>query len=192
MYLGNRVLPHSAYATSFLQQQVSRLYLQHPIAANEMLKELLTLNAWVTFKYPTEMAGKIKEVFISTLTDTAFNQTSSIGYRQSIILTSWRIELQDSLTIFHPIDWCSNKQRRVSCPPYVTEVLACAYEDDRGYYFKMGLNSMFSQTEIGSEIFTDSRCLYDTITMLHEGKDFRLRPTVQRIRKSFDSGNWIL
>jgi len=29
--------------------------------------------------------------------------------------------------------------------------------------------------------------LYDTITTLHEGRDYRLRQTVQRIRDSFES-----
>lgn len=33
----------------------------------------------------------------------------------------------------------------------------------------------------------DSRGLFDTITTLHEGRDYRLRQTVQRIRDSFES-----
>lgn len=46
---------------------------------------------------------------------------------------------------------------------------------------------MFREVQIRNELFTDSRCLYDTITTLHEGKDYRLRPTVQRMRNSFES-----
>ena len=38
-------------------------------------------------------------------------------------------------------------------------------------------------------IFTvDSRGLYSTITTLHEGADYRLRPTVSRLRDSFENG----
>lgn len=186
MYLGNGVLPHARYVTSALQQQVSRVFVEQLVSANEMQKELMALNAWVTFKSPIAMAGKIQEVFVSTFTDASFNQTSSIGYGQSGILTGLRIELQDNLSLSHPLDWSSHKQRRVSSP-YGAEVLASADADDRGYYFKMGLTSMFPHMNIHSELLTDSRCLYDTITTLHEGKDFRLRPTVQRMRNSFDS-----
>ncbi len=34
----------------------------------------------------------------------------------------------------------------------------------------------------------DSLGLYSTITTLHEGKDYRLRPTVARLRDSFEAG----
>ena len=33
----------------------------------------------------------------------------------------------------------------------------------------------------------DSNGLYSTITTLHEGSDYRLRPTVSRIRDSFEN-----
>lgn len=89
--------------------------------------------------------------------------------------------------MFYPVDWVSNKQRRVSCWPYGAEILARVDADDRGYYFKYGLNSLFPNTAACIELFRDSRCLYDTITTLHEGTDFRLRPTVQRMRNSFAS-----
>lgn len=34
----------------------------------------------------------------------------------------------------------------------------------------------------------DSHGLYSTVTTLHEGADYRLRPTVARMRDSFESG----
>lgn len=36
-------------------------------------------------------------------------------------------------------------------------------------------------------IIVDSKSLYDTITTLHENRDYRLRQTVQRKRDSFES-----
>ena len=63
----------------------------------------------------------------------------------------------------------------------------CAEAEDRAYYVKSGLMSIFRDTKVRSELSTDSRCLYDTITTLHEARDYRLRPTVQRLRNSFDS-----
>lgn len=186
MYLGNSVLPQAAYATSALQQWIGRVNVERLVIANEMLKEILSLKPWVTFRQPPN-AANIKEVLISSFSDASFNLSSSSGYGQTGVLTGFRIELHKGPDIFHPIDWCSNKQRRVSYSPYGAEILACADADDRGYYFKVGLNSIFMQASIRSELFTDSRCLYDTIATLHESKDFRLRATVQRIRNSFDS-----
>lgn len=37
-------------------------------------------------------------------------------------------------------------------------------------------------------VTVDSNGLYSTITTLHEGSDYRLRPTVQRKRDSFEDG----
>lgn len=47
--------------------------------------------------------------------------------------------------------------------------------------------SIFRNTKVRSELSTDSRCLLDTITILHEARDYMLRPIVQRLRNSFDS-----
>jgi hypothetical protein len=37
------------------------------------------------------------------------------------------------------------------------------------------------------ELNVDAKGLYDTLFTLHESRDYRLRPTVSRIRDSFDS-----
>ena len=109
------------------------------------------------------------------------------GYGQTGLLTVLRIKQRDGVDLYHPIDWPSSKQKRVSYSPYGAKVLACAEADDREYYIKIGLMSLFPNTKVRNELSTDLRCLYDTITTLHEGRYYRLRPTVQRIRNSFES-----
>lgn len=153
--------------------------------ANEILSELLRLYPWVTFKL-LPAAKEIEKVLISTFSDATFNQTTSRGYEKTGILTELRIEVKNGINIFHPIDWATTKKHRISYHPYVAGILACAYGDDRSFYFKSGFNSLFSITVTECELFMDYRCLYDTITTLKEGKGFRLRPTVQRMRNSFD------
>ena len=148
-----------------------------------MTKELLQLNPWITFRKVVDVIN----VVVTTFTDARFNKNRSRDYGQSGMVTGLRITRTSGLDCFHPIDWCSNKQRRVSYSSYGAEILACADADDRCHYFKTAINSMFESVKIRNELFTDARCLYDTITTLHEGKDFRLRPTVQRIRNSFES-----
>lgn len=171
--------------TLWLQQQVSRLLVEQLVAANEMLKEVLELNPWVTFNAPE--VNNIKDVRVCTFSDASFNRSSSSGYGQTGLMTGLRIELLNGADPYHAIDWCSTKQIRVSYSTYGAEVLPCADADDRGFYYKYAFNSMFPRTKVESELFTDLRCLYDTIITLHEGPDFTLRPTVLRIRNSFDS-----
>jgi len=131
----------------------------------------------------------IREARVSSFSYASFNQSSSSGYGKSGILSGLCIDLKNGAALLHPIDWCSNKQRRVSCSPYGAEVLACADADNRGYHLKTAMNSLFIKNKTRNELFTDSKCLYDNITTLYEGPQFRLRPstTVQRMRNSFDS-----
>ncbi len=37
-------------------------------------------------------------------------------------------------------------------------------------------------------LIVDSISLYATVTTVHEGKDYRLRPTLGRLRDSFETG----
>ena len=183
LYLGSGVLPQASFATSTLQQMISQLSVDSLIKANAMVKELLALKPWVTFR----RTKNIREVFVCTFTDASFNQNSAKDYGQSGVTTGLRIVTDQALDIVHAIDWTSHKQRRVSYSSYGAEILACADRDDRGFYIKTALNSMFAASNIGNELLVDSRCLYDTITTLHEGNDYRLRQTVQRIRNSFEA-----
>ena len=186
MFLGNAVLPQASYATSVLQQLIPKIRVEELVVANDMLKELLSLKPKIVFKVPPPV-DDIQEVIVSSFSDASFNHTDATGYGQTGLVTGLRIKRKTGLDLFHPLDWVSAKQKRVSYSPYGAEVLACAEADDRAYYVKNGLMSIFYNTKVRSELTTDSRCLYDTITTLHEARDYRLRPTVQRLRNSFDS-----
>ena len=176
----------AAYITSTLQQLIPNVRVEHLVTANDMLKKVMELEPKIAF-HPQPPASEIKEVIVTSSSDASFNHGTRSGYGQTGLLTGLRIIRSEGADIFHTIDWCTNKQRRVSYSPYGAEVLACADADDRGYYLKSGLLSLFSSLKTRSELCTDSRCLYDTITTLHEAKYYRLRPTVERIRNCFDS-----
>ena len=186
MYLGNAVLPQSSYATSLLQQKLPKLRVEELVTANDILKEILTLKPEIVFR-ASPTAANITEVIVSSFSDAAFNHTDMSGYGQTGLLTGLRIKRRDGVTSTTPLTGPVASKKRVSYSPYGDEVLACAEADDRGYYIKIGLMAMFPNTKVRNELSTDSRCLYDTITTIHEGRGYRLRPTVQRIRNSFDS-----
>ena len=186
MYLGNAVLPHAAYATSLMQKMLPKIRVEELVMANDVLRDILSMKCRIVFKTPPPPTD-ITEVIVSSFSDASFNHSDSSGYGQTGLITGLRIKQKDGVDLFHPLDWTSSKQKRVSYSPYGAEVLACAEAEDRGYYLKMGLMSIFPLTKVRNELCTDSRCLYDTVTTLHEARDYRLRSTVQRIRNSFDS-----
>ena len=186
MFLGNAVLPQASYATSLLQQLLPKLRVEELVTANNFLTEILALKPQIVFRAPPQ-PSEIEEVLVSTFADASFNHSSRSGYGQTGLITGLRMKRKNGVDLFHAIDWSSSKQKRVSYSPYGAEVLACAEGDDRGFYLKAGLSHVFEKTKIRNELTTDSLCLFDTITTLHESKDYRLRPTVQRMRNSFDS-----
>lgn len=85
------------------------------------------------------------------------------------------------------IDWASIRQKRVSYSSYGAEILACTEAYDRGFNIKCALKSISPLDDFPQILNVDSKALFDTITTLHEGKEYRLRQTVQRIRDSFES-----
>lgn len=53
---------------------------------------------------------------------------------------------------------------------------------DRGYNLKMGLESLFPEGGFIHELDVDSEGLFDTITTLPAGRNYRIRQTLERIR----------
>ena len=64
--------------------------------------------------------------------------------------------------------------------------MAAAESADRSILLKDCLKDILQIFPL--TMVVDSFGLYSTITTLHEGHDYRLRPTVSRIRDSFESG----
>ena len=185
IFLGNGTLPQASYVASRIQQSLGHLKVKDIKEANRMVKELMQLNPTVTFRTPT---SNIKEVTTCSFSDASFNIGKSQSYGQSGIISGMLIKTTTE-NIYHVIDWASKKQRRVSYSSYGAEILACSDADDRGYYLRNAIRILTMNQSIKHELCVDSRGLYDTITTLHDGKEYRLRQTVERLRNSFESGD---
>lgn len=184
MWAGNGALPQASFVASSMQQTAPRLKLHNLTEANKMLKELKDLQPIIRFN---KINATIKEIDIWTFSDASFNITSGRDYGQTGIITGIHAKGDGDNEIYHAIDWASSKQRRVSHSSYGAEILACADADDRGYYIKQAVKSITKNKETKHVLHVDSRGLFDTISTLHDGKEYRLRQTVQRIRDSFES-----
>lgn len=182
IYLGSGILPEAAYVTSTMQQKLPRLTIQDLLDANAMVKELLTLPPYITYPRPFG----VHDVIISTFSD-AWHRYESC-YAQAGVISGLKIVLRDSPDIFYLIDWSNQKQRRVSYSAYGAEILAASQADDSGYYFKVGMRSLLPNSNMQHDVPVDSRGIFDTITALHDGREYRLRHTIQRLGDRFESG----
>lgn len=177
-WLGHGVLPQASFAASHLQQLVGRLTVAHLVTANKVLAELKSLSPSATMLLPLNLDNPSYLAFSDASQGSqSYGQT---GYISGLYLPGG--------SVFHALDWHSSKQRRVAFSSIGAEILAAATSTDRG-----SLMAERHQTVYGSPIqlpfvlSVDSNGLYSTITTLHEGHDYRLRPTVARMRDSFES-----
>lgn len=184
MYLGNGTLPQAALATSLMQQRLGRLMVSHIVEGNKLLHELLKLESKITFRPPDQNA----EGTVTTFSDASHGGRESSYGQTGGISGLMMLEDKTGNPIFHAIGWTSHKQKRISHSSFGAEIIACGDMDERGHFIREALRDLFPSSGIKHELCVDSRALFDTVTTLHESKEFRLRPTVTRIRDSFESG----
>ena len=76
--------------------------------------------------------------------------------------------------------------KRVVYSSFGADILACADADNRLFGLKGGLSSLLDEILI-SELIADSKGLFTCVTTLSDQREYALRRTVARTRKSFDS-----
>ena len=92
----------------------------------------------------------------------------------------------DDCNTYHLSDRHSSKQSRISFSSAVAEILAAATSADRSIMMSMAFGFLFGGKPFPLALTVDSHGLYSTMTALHEGNDYRLRPTVSRLRDYFE------
>lgn len=154
------------------------------IDANGFLKHLQNLKAEIRFN----IIEKENDMIICSFSDAAFNITSCQSYGQTGINFCISFDAnRGRKRIFDPLDWTGSKQRRSSHSSYGAEKFACSDAEDGGYYVKQAIQNILHTRTKKHEINVNSKGLYDKITTLHEGRQYTLRQTVQRIRDSLES-----
>jgi len=178
-FLGHGTLPQAAFAASHLQQQVGRLCVSNLVTANKVLREVKALIPSIIFRATTRQTDPSYLCFSDASTgSSSYGQT---GYISGIYLPA------GGESVYHALDWVSCKQSRVSFSSIGAEILAAATSTDRGSLMAERLQVLYNTAEPLPFVLTvDSHGLYSTVTILHEGSDYRLRPTVARMRDSFE------
>ena len=187
-WAGRAAVPAACFIASDMQQKLASPRVRHLCSANGMLAELKKLAPRILYKAPSK---PIVESFLAGFSDAAFNISSAKSYGQSGYVSGVAYRQRDGTRLdLHVTDWNSGKQRRVCNSSYGAEILAAADADDRLHDSRQSIRSLYAQTSmapIRSALYVDSRGLYDTVSTLHDSKEYRLRQTVQRIRDSFES-----
>lgn len=185
LWLGSAVMPQASSIATLMQQKITRLRVCDLLDANARLHELRNFKSNIRYNRVRDGA-RLK---VCTFSDASFNISEHTSYGQTVLISGLPFDANRGSrgTIFHAIDWTSTKQCRVSHSSYGAEIIACAEAHDRGYHLKQAIQTIFPSRRVMHELKVDSKGLYDTITTLHERKEYRLGQTVQRISDSFES-----
>lgn len=182
-FIGDGILPQASYVASYLQQNVPRLTVSGLVTANHLLRDLKTLDPSTTYRSPpnVEFAPAYLAFSDASMGRSAYGQT---GYLSGIYMP-----MEGDYGFYHVLDWVSGKQRRVSFSSIGAEILAAATSTDRGALMAERIGVLNGRNKkLPFVLSVDSNGIYTTITTLHEGADYRLRPTVSRLRDSFENG----
>ena len=180
-YLGHGELPSASFVASHLQQFAGSLKVKHLSIANASLHELRKLDPTLCY---------------STLPDAdppsylAFSDASQGNriYGQTGYLSGIHFSCHGTHSVYHVLDCYSGKQVRVSFSSIGAEILAAAESADRGSLMASCIQDVFkADSQLPLVLTFDSLGLYSTITSLLEGRDYRLRPVVARLRDSFEN-----
>jgi len=152
--------------------------------ANTVLQEVRALKPLIEYKSPTASY----EAKYLAFSDGAQGKGSygQSGYVSGIFFQS---QVSNAALLYHVTDWYSGKQSRVSFSSIGCEILAAATSCDRAVSMVRAIQLLHdSPSKLPLVLTLDSLGLHGTITTLHDGKDYRLRPTVTRLRDSFEAG----
>ncbi len=169
------------FVASHYQQRIGRLTVADIRELNSALKEVQNLQPCLLYLAPSP---EFKARYL------AFSDASQgkYSYGQTGYVSGLLFQTKSSL-LYHVLDWHSSKQNRISFSSIGCEILAAAASADSASSMAHGIQLLHdSPSPLPLVLTVDSLGLYSTITTLHEGKHYRLRPTVARLRDSFEAG----
>jgi hypothetical protein len=174
-YLGATGMPQASFAASYLQQRLAYLRVSDLCEANVIMRNPRSLKAEIRFQNPSSIA----RVSVLAYSDAAHSGT----YRQGGYLAGLCIHQLDGTMLYFIPDWHSTSLKRVAFSSTGAEILVAA----NAAYRDLALTAIVRQfasapKDVLFELTLDSRGTLDTMATLHEGRDFRLSPTVCRFR----------
>jgi len=164
LFISQSTRPDIAYDVAQLCQVPYKATSTENVAVlNDVVKHLEDTKSLV-LRYPLLKQSSLKMyVFVDSGYNTNVDGTSQLGMV---------ICLVDQSSTFHFVYWSSWKCQRVTRSMLAVETYAFSHGFDYGISLRMLLKSM--KLDIPLYIFTDSKCIFDTITSSKRLRELRL------------------
>jgi hypothetical protein len=174
-------VPQESFSVSHLQKRLVYLRVSDLCEANVIMRNLRSLKADIRFHNPSSIA----RMSVLAYSDAAYSGT----YGQGGYLAGLCMHQLDETMLYFITDLHSASLKRVEISSTGAEILAAANAADRGLDLTAIVCQFASAPKTRPvELTLVSRVTLDTTATLHEGRDFRLRPTVCRLCDAFSSG----
>lgn len=181
LYFGQAVVSQAFLVVSKMQQRLGCLRIQHILDAYSMIRELRSLKTMLLFP----AVSQIEVAMIITSPDAGHTSCARV-FGQSGIMGALKL-VSTNKRFYHPIARSSSKQKKVSYSSYWAEVLAAAEADERGYFLRDAIISLFPDLSLEHEPLVDSKSLFETKMTFHQTGDYRLWKILARMGDSFES-----
>lgn len=181
IYLGNGTLPQASFVTSIMQKRQPRLIVIDLVDVNAMVQKVLQLSLTIYFPAVTDAT------FVEYPTFSDASHLTARDYGQTEHFSGLLIYFANAQPHHFMSSIGAARRRKKSAIQHMAQILAASTGDDRRFYFKQALNLFFPKRMMTQQLIVDREALFDPITTLHNVVEYRLRPTVQCIRNSFES-----
>lgn len=163
-----------------IQQRVSHLPISDITGANSALREIKSNPAFVKFRRTRYVVTDATGVSFS---DVGIKNCACSSYEQSDSVIGLYLKTENTGSkIYHLLDLANGKHRCVTNSSYFAEITSGVDADHRGLHMKLPLQSVFPARLLRHALIMKQKGLYDRITALHKGQEYRGRQTVQRMR----------
>lgn len=190
-FLGMGSTPQASYMSSIFLQQNNSLNGKQLRISNDMISKMQKINHTVLFPFLSETHNNslnIGSLSLMGISDAAFRTNSDQIHGQGGCIIGINVtEKFSKENHFYYLASYSTKLKRVVYSSFGAEILAAAETENMLFGLKQDLEGLFGT--LVSELLVDSHGLYETITTLHEAREYRMRQTVARIREAFDNGD---
>lgn len=177
-FLGHAILTQAAFAADHLQQSIGRFKVSHLMAAKQVLSELKPLSLTLTYK----SVGFTETSCYSAFSDASqgLSWYGKTGYISGIFLPA------EGANVIHALGWPSCNQKRLDFSSMGAEIIVAASSADLGSLMTQSISILNeNQTNLPLVLTVDCRGLHLFIPNIQEDTDYRLRPTVARLKDSF-------
>jgi len=177
-WIGAAASPFCSFTSSYLQQRLPGVKVRDIITQVNMLRQIKRFGSVIQFKRPLDT--KQYEISILIFAD-ANRGSGQLGVISGLLIGEFK-----SGSIFHTINWISQKSKRPVRSVGVAETFAAGIAIDEGKLLKYTYERILG-VSVGLFVVVDSNDLWETISTCRTPTDKSIRSDVCLIRYEFET-----